>query len=100
MQLEKIDNIIFLKNIESNIMEEAFIVLKDNFKIDALNTNEKMVQTESNIIKEAEMIINEKIKESNIEYEKIKLKKIKKKYKFMKIINIILLLFLFCNFIL
>ena len=30
MQLNKLDNIVFLKDLESNIIEEAFIVLKDN----------------------------------------------------------------------
>ena len=38
MQLEKVNNIIFLKNIESNIIQEAFIVLKDNYKIEPTNT--------------------------------------------------------------
>lgn len=61
MQLEKVDNIIFLKDIESNIMQEAFIVLKDNFKVTSLKTKEKKVKLEANIIKEAELIINEEI---------------------------------------
>ena len=99
MQLEKIDNIIFLKNIESNIMQEAFIVLKENFKLDSLPTKEKIIKTESNIIKEAEMIINEHAHLSKMEYEKIKIKKIKNKYKFLKIINIILVFLLIFSII-
>lgn len=92
MQLEKIDNIIILKNIESNIMQEAFVVLKDNFKVNLLNTKEKMKKAETCIIKEAELIINEEIKDSDIKYEKIKIKKIQKKYKLMKTINIFLII--------
>ena len=99
MQLEKIDNIIFLKNIESNIMQVAFIVLKENFKLDSLPTKEKIIKTESNIIKEAEMIINEHAHLSKMEYEKIKIKKIKNKYKFLKIINIILVFLLIFSII-
>ena len=92
MQLEKVDNIIFLKDIESNIMQEAFIVLKDNFKVTSLKTKEKKVKLEANIIKEAELIINEEINDVSKKKEKIKIEIIQKKYKFMKIINLVLII--------
>ena len=92
MQLEKVDNIIFLKDIESNIMQEAFIVLKDNFKVTSLKTKEKKAKLEANIIKEAELIINEEINDVSKKKEKIKIEIIQKKYKFMKIINLVLII--------
>ena len=32
MQINKTDNVIFLKDVESNIIDEAFIILKKNVK--------------------------------------------------------------------
>ena len=95
MKLKRMNNIIFLKNMESNIMEEAVIVLKDNsaknyFKNDTFkNRND-----EKNIIKEAELIVNQKIEKAIIEQEKLKIGRIKKKYKILKFLNIILILIL------
>ena len=71
-------------------------MLKDNYKIEPTNTKEKIMQTESSIIKEAEMIINEQIKETKFKYEELK---IKKKYKLIKTINIILIILLCYSFI-
>ena len=34
MQINKTDNVIYLKEVESNIIEQAFIILKDNIKVD------------------------------------------------------------------
>ena len=39
MQLNKLNNIVFIKKPESNIIEEAFIVLKDNVKINDFSFN-------------------------------------------------------------
>ena len=100
MQLEKVDNIIFLKNIESNIIQEAFIVLKDNFKVTLLDTEEKEINAETNIIKEAELIINEKIKDADIKKTNMKIKKIQKKYKFIKLLNFFLIIAIFLLIIL
>ena len=33
MQINKLNNIVFLKDLESNIIEEAFVVLKEKVKI-------------------------------------------------------------------
>ena len=77
MQLNKLNNIIFLKDVQSNIIEEAFIVLKDGVKIHHIkNEKEKSKDSNMNILKEAELIINEKIDKSNIDYEKFKIKEL------------------------
>lgn len=95
MQLNKLNNMIFLKNVESNIIDEAFIVLKDNVKIENKNNLSSLENKESkiekiNILKEAEELINKKINDSNLEYEKFKLKKLENKLKRLKLINILL----------
>ena len=95
MKLKKMNNIIYLKDIESNIMEEAVIVLKDNSLVNYLKKDEDYnINKEKSIIEEAEMFINQKIEKTIIEQEKIKIGKIKKKYKYLKIFNIILILIL------
>ncbi len=89
MQLNKLNNIIFLKDVESNVIEEAFIVLKEGVKMHQLK-NEKSENKNINIFKEAELIVNEKLNKSNIEYEKFKIKELEKKIKVSKTINIML----------
>lgn len=93
MQINKLNNIIFLKDLESNIIEEAFVVLKEKVKINDIKENCKLKEkNEVNILKEAEILINSKLDENNIEFEKFKLKTLEKKYKRIKIINILLLI--------
>lgn len=95
MKLKKMNNIIYLKDIESNIMEEAVIVLKDNSLVNYLKKDEDYnINKEKSIIEEAEMVVNQRIEKTIIEQEKIKIGKIKKKYKYLKIFNIILILIL------
>ncbi len=94
MQLNKLNNIIFIKRPQSNIIDEAFIVLKDNVKIndfffDDINTF-KLNQID--IQKEAENIINKEIQEKSIEYEKFKLKKLEKKNKRLKLLNLLVII--------
>ncbi len=93
MQINKLNNIVFLKDLESNIIEEAFVVLKEKVKINNIKENCKLKEkNEVNILKEAEILINSKLDENNIEFEKFKLKTLEKKYKRIKIINILLLI--------
>ena len=93
MQLNKLNNIIFLKDAQSNIIEEAFIVLKEGVKINQLKNEKDKTKDESiNILKEAELIINEKLDKLNIEYEKFKIKELEKKIKISKVMNIILVI--------
>ena len=90
MQLNKLNNIIFLKDIESNIIEEAFIVLKDNVKIHKIESDKNNLKGNVNVLKEAELLVNKKISEGNIEYEKFKIKRLEKKIRMSRFINIIL----------
>lgn len=102
MQINKLNNIIFLKNTESNIIEEAFVVLKENIKLNEYIHNEEYKNEKNNnidILKEAEILVNSKIDESNIKYEKFRLKKIEKKYKRLKILNLILIISVLIEFI-
>ncbi len=101
MQINKLNNIVFLKDLESNIIEEAFVVLKEKVKINNIKENCKLKEkNEVNILKEAEILINSKLDENNIEFEKFKLKTLEKKYKRIKIINILLLILIGLLFLL
>ena len=99
MQTEKMKNMIILKNLPSNIIDEAFIILKGNQKAKILNALESSIknsatvsQPEGYIVKEAEMILNNYL--SKIENEKyVKsnyVRTLEKKYKKLKLISIIL----------
>lgn len=91
MQANKLNNIIFIKKPESNIIDEAFIILKDNVKINNLSLDNintfKLSQID--VQKEAENIINKEIQEKNIEYEKFKIEKLKNKNKRLKLVNLL-----------
>ena len=100
MQISKTNNVIFLKNVESNIIKEAFIVLNDN--VNLKREIEKNVFESTNrtieVLKEAELLINEEINKNNLKFEKYKLLKLQRKFKIQKIINvfcIILIIFFF-----
>lgn len=96
MQINKTNNIIFLKNVESNIIEEAFVILKDNVKIsyskNISNNSEFEDGTSLNLLKEAELIINQEIIKENNEFEKFKVNKLENKLKWLKLINILLVI--------
>lgn len=95
METSKLKNMVVLKNLPSNIVDEAIIVLKANKKVKKLQKIEKDKQTSENeenkkdkeyILKEAEMIVNNYIskienndngkiiikKETNEKYKKLK----------------------------
>ena len=94
MQVNKTNNIVFLKNVESNLIEEAVVILKNGVTLNN-NLKEKINKKEEkniNILKEAELIVNQKIKENDIKFKKYKIKKLKKKIKILKFINSILIL--------
>lgn len=95
MQLNKLDNVIFLKNVESNIIEEAIIVLKENIKIKDFDNKYKNLNEKINVLKETEMLINNELQINDLNFEKYKLEKLNKKYKFLKIINIFLIIVVF-----
>lgn len=94
MQVNKTNNIVFLKNVESNLIEEAVVILKNGVTLNN-NLKEKTNKKEEkniNILKEAELIVNQKIRENDIKFEKYKVNKLEKKIKILKFINSILIL--------
>ena len=99
MNSNQMKNIIVLKDLPSNLIDEAFIILKNNKKIKALerieNKNNSKLQKENSreyIVKEAEMIISNYL--SKIEKEKqiksYSVKQMENKYKKLKMVTIIL----------
>lgn len=100
MDKENMKNMIVLKNLPSNIVDEAMVILKPNIKLKSLDTaeknkNAKTINTKDQkkyIINEAEMIVSNYI--SSIENNKKKSaktnKKIETKYKRLKMISIFL----------
>ena len=95
METSKLKNMVVLKNLPSNIVDEAIIVLKTNKKVKKLQKIEKdkqIAEKEDNkkdkeyILKEAEMIINNYIsKIENKDNSKIIINKnTNEKYKKLK----------------
>ena len=107
MDTSSLKNIVVLKDLPSNIVEEAFVVLKENQKIQKLElidkskkqnkeqVTDKNVQEQSKkdyIVKEAQMLISDYISkiESKNKIENQSVQILKKKYKKAKILNHIL----------
>lgn len=99
MNSNQMKNMIVLKDLPSNLIDEAFIILKNNKKIKALerieNKNNSKLQKENSreyIVKEAEMIVSNYL--SKIEKEKqiksYSVKQMENKYKKLKMVTIIL----------
>ena len=68
MKKTNLKNMIFLKNLPSNIIDEAIVILKDNKKVKklqkidinkAIKEENSKVKNNGYIIKEAEMILNQ-----------------------------------------
>ena len=96
MEENKMKNIVVLKNLPSNIVEEAIVVLKGNkIKLpEYIDKKTETVNTKTNskeyILKEAEMVVASYL--SNIENNKIvnkkKTKEIEKKYHRLQFVTI------------
>lgn len=110
MDIENMKNMIVLKNLPSNIVDEAIVILKPNIKLKSLNIPEKnsvknkkskeikSKNSKKYIINEAEMLVSNYI--SKIENEKKNVskvnKKIENKYKRVRALAMFLgILFLF-----
>lgn len=95
--INQMKNIIVLKDLPSNIIEEVFVILKQNKKVKVLNpVDGKKVEGEQDetqkreyIVKEAEMVINNYIKDMDEEHRirSNTIKQIENKYKRVKKIN-------------
>lgn len=94
MEASNLKNMVVLKNLPSNIVEEAIIILKNSKKIKRLekiennkNNNKQSRQPKEKdyILKEAEMLVNSYVsKMENKEDKKIIENKIQQKYKKIK----------------
>lgn len=103
MDTNTMKNIVILRDLPSNMVEEAFVVFKDNVKIHKKEKVEKNKTTEKEekpktkeyIIKEAEMIVQDYI--TQIDKKEYELgnsnKKLKEKYKRLKALTIFLAMF-------
>ncbi len=109
MNSNQMKNMIVLKDLPSNLIEEAFIILKNNKKIKSLErinkNNDNKVQKETSkeyIVKEAEMVISNYL--SKIEHEKqiksYSLRQMENKYKRLKTLTKVLSGIIIINIIL
>lgn len=95
MQVNKTDNVIFLKDVESNLIQEAFVILKDNIKFEKSEKNEcffKKDIKQINILKEAEALINQEFDKNNLKFEKYKISKLQRKIRILRLFNIFLVI--------
>ena len=109
MKSNSVKNIVILKNLPSNIVEEAIVILKSNKYAKKLqmiekNNNKELEQKESNskeyIVKEAEALLSSYI--SKIEDKKIierPNKTLNQKYKKLKKYSIIMTILFVISFI-
>lgn len=92
--INQMKNIIVLKDLPSNIIEEAFVIIKANRNVKVLKPTEKGGEENSEkqgeyIVKEAEMVINNYIKdiESENKIRSNTIKQMENQYKKIKRIN-------------
>ena len=94
-------NMIVLKNLPSNLVEEAIIILKENNKIhkyQTISSNEENMEEEKEqigyIVKDAEMVIKSYLDriENNSPKKERNIKKLEKKYKNSIRLNLFLFL--------
>lgn len=112
MSTENMKNMVVLKNLPSNIVDEAIVILKPNVKVKSLDFAENKKENknvknsgEQNskkyIINEAEMVLSNYL--SKIENDKKSIakanKKIENKYKKVRAISIFLGIMLFLSFL-
>lgn len=98
MQLSKMKNIIVLRGMASNVVEEAIVVLKPNVKLkqSEYNTKGKLSNENRNkkmvVVKEAETTIHNYVKKLQKEVKEKEEIDFKKKYKLLQLSNCILIL--------
>ena len=109
MNSSKLKNMIVIKDLPSNIIEEAYVVLKPNMKYNKKIENLKNKEKEESpiyIVKEAEMVISNYLSdlENNKKLRNMEAEKIRKKYEKSKKICLIfggiILLNLIANYLL
>ena len=97
MDIQNMKNMVVLKNLPSNLIEEAFVVLKDNVKVhkeelagNKKEDNKPKSKNRDYVIKEAEMIVKDYVskienKQTKVAKEKIKLEEKCKRLKYATI---------------
>lgn len=92
----KLKNIIVLKGMASNVVQEAIVILKPNIEFEKCNSvyknkeNTMFNTKKKSVVSEAEYVINNYIKEIETTNSKRKAKRLEKRYKASKILNVIL----------
>ena len=109
METSKMKNMVVLKNLPSNMIEEAIVIFKENSKIkakDVINKSNQLSQVQGKskdiIFKEAEMLVNDYVKRvESSKNRKICDKKINDKClkKYSVVITILFIISLTINFI-
>ena len=109
METSKMKNMVVLKNLPSNMIEEAIVIFKENSKIkakDVINKYNQLSQIQGKskdiIFKEAEMLVNDYVKRvESSKNKKIFDKKINDKFlkKYSIVITILFIISLTINFI-
>lgn len=91
-------NIIVLKGMSSNVVEEAIVVLKPNVKLKQSEhaNNKKPNLQEKNkrkvIVKEAENVISDYIEKIQLKNSLLETQKFRSKYKVMRFMNALLII--------
>lgn len=104
MNESKMKNMVVLKNLPSNIVEEAYVILKPNknFKQNIEKQESQNTRITSDyVIKEAEMVVSNylsKIEEKKT-FRNLEVEKIKRKYKKLKNTSVILAAIVILNII-
>ena len=109
METSKMKNMVVLKNLPSNMIEEAIVIFKENSKIkakDVINKSNQLSQIQGKskdiIFKEAEMLVNDYVKRvESSKNKKIFDKKINDKFlkKYSIVITILFIISLTINFL-
>lgn len=104
MNESKMKNMVILKNLPSNIVEEAYVVLKPNKNFRKTIENQKCSTeriTTDYVVKEAEMVVSNYLEriENKKHIKNLEVEKIEKKYNKMKKTSMILAGILILNII-
>lgn len=109
MDINKMRNIVILKDLPSNLIDQAFVVLKENQKIKKLEYADRKTEKFSSssdrddeneyVVKEAELLISNyinKVENQDLIGRKNE-KELMRKYKTLKIVSVVLGIFLTIN---
>ena len=108
MDANVMKRMIVLKNLQSNLVEEAYVVFKNNVKVHKYekvdNIDKKQIEKKSKnkdyIVKEAEMIVNDYIKNIEDKDYKSNFRMLKQNYKRLKMETVSLAVFSILTFLL